>query len=214
MQWLVGDNGGMANEITLAEIIDTLWIHPENAEWTPKVERIAGVDFRQWMGSKDIEVLGFVYHLLGDKRFRMEPELSLDEYLEFVRKYYERCIVENPDGEWSDSRWAAGHDLAGVFTFHWNKTEVPRSVMDDWKHWLGDIYKRAPDEVRTCIVQSALEHLLEQEAFRKFFFDWTRESVLKKAYEEALEWYKGGGRMPLGTFPAAKPLVRSKRKKH
>jgi hypothetical protein len=36
MQWLVGDNGGMANEITLAEIIDTLWIHPENAEWTPK----------------------------------------------------------------------------------------------------------------------------------------------------------------------------------
>lgn len=99
------------------EIIDMLWNHPENAEWTPKIEVIPGALFRQWMACEDIEVLGFVYSKLDDHRFRIEPELSLDEYLRFVRHYYERCLVENPDGEWSDSRYSAGWDLVNVLSF-------------------------------------------------------------------------------------------------
>ena len=124
---------------TLNEIIDMLWIHPENAEWTPKLESIPGVTFREWIASEDIEVLGFVYSTLDNHHFRVEPELSLDEYLNFVRHYYERCFAENPDGEWSDSRYSAGWDLVNVLAFHWNNPQVPKSVMEDWKSWLADI---------------------------------------------------------------------------
>src|SRR6266498_4133526 len=117
----------MSSDITLDEIIDRLWVHPDDAEWTPKVNLIPGAAFRQWMPSADIEILGFTYHLIGDHRFRVQPELSLDEYLKFVRHYYERCFMESPDGEWSDSRYSAGWDLVNVLAFQWSSPEIPRS---------------------------------------------------------------------------------------
>lgn len=199
----------MPSQSTLDEIIDMLWNHPENAEWTPKIRTISGDVFRQWTASEDMEVLGFVYSTLGDNKFRVEPELSLDEYLKFVRNYYERCFFENPDGDWSDSRYSAGWDLVNVLAFHWDSSEVPRSVMEDWKRWLADIYKRGPEEVRTCIINATLEHLLEKGSLRKFFADWVRDPVLKMAYEQALLWYAGGGRTKLGKSPAVQPYVRS-----
>jgi hypothetical protein len=150
------------------------------------------------MASDDIEILGFVYSMLGERRLRVEPGLSLDEYLKFVRNYFRRCFMENPDGEWSDSRYSAGWDLVNVLAFQWDSSEVPRSVIEDWKRWLADIYKRGSNDVRTCIVTATLEHLLERGVFRTFFADWVNDPVLRKAYEEALEWYAGGGRTPLG----------------
>jgi hypothetical protein len=62
----------MASDITLSEIIDMLWVHPENSEWKPKTDMIRGSEFRRWMASDDMEVLGYAYHLLGDHRFRVE----------------------------------------------------------------------------------------------------------------------------------------------
>jgi hypothetical protein len=200
----------MPKQAKLDDIIDMLWNHSENAEWTPKIEVIPGALFRQWMSSEDIEVLGFVYSNLGDRRFRIEPQLSLDEYLGFVRHYYERCFVENPDGEWSDSRYSAGWDLVNVLAFQWENSDLPESTMAEWKSWLAEIYKRGSEEVRTCIVNATLEHLLEKGAFRKFFADWVQDPVLRKPYEEALLWYEGGGRRPLGKSPSIQPLVRSR----
>lgn len=203
----------MSRSMKLGEIIDMLWVHPDDAEWTPKLRVIPGASFRRWMDSEDIEVLGFVYSTLGDRRLRVEPELALEEYLKFVRHYYERCFFENPDGEWSDSRYSAGWDLVNVLAFQWDNPEVPRSVMDDWKHWLADLYKRGSEEVRTCIINATLEHLLEKGSLRKFFADWVKDPVLRTAYEHAFLWYAGGGRTPLGKPPAVQPLVRSKVKK-
>jgi hypothetical protein len=203
----------MASEITLNEIIDMLWVHPENTEWKPKTDTIPGTDFRRRMASDDMEVLDYTYHLLGDHRFYVEPELSLDEYLEFVRRYYERCFLESPDGDWSDSRYSAGWDLVSVLAFQWNNPGVPKSVMEDWKQWLANIYKRGSDDVRKCIVTATLEHLLEQGVFRQFFADWVKDPILRKAYEEALEWYEGGGRTPLGKSSDVAPFVRSQLEK-
>lgn len=204
----------MAADVTLDQIIDMLWNHPEYAEWTPKTDTIPATAFRQWMASDDMETLGFVYSMLDDHRFRVEPELSLDEYLKFVRHYYSRCFLENPDdGEWSHSRYSAGTDLVNVLAFHWNNPDVPKSVMADWKQWLADIYKRGSDEVRKCIIQATLEHLLEQGAFRRFFDDWLKDPVLSTAYREALEWYEGGGRTRLGKSPDVQPFVRSQLEK-
>ena len=100
---------------SLQEIISRLWTTPENAEWTPKTDVIPLSDLQRWMESSDIEILGLTHHLLSDRRFRIEPPISLSKYVEFTKHYCERCLRENPDGEWSDSRYSAGWDLVNIF---------------------------------------------------------------------------------------------------
>jgi hypothetical protein len=183
---------------SLQEIIDKLWIAPERAEWTPRTDVVALSDVQRWISSSDIEILGFTYALLSDQRFRIEPPILLDDYVKFVKHYYERCFRENPDREWSDSRFSAGTDLVGVFADLWRDSSVPRSVLDDLKAWLGRLYKEGDPDLRISIVQATLEHLFEQEQIREFFSDWRDDETLAVAHEEASEWYKGGEHSPLG----------------
>ena len=85
--------------------------------------------------------------------------------------------------------------------------------MEEWKRWLADIYKRGSEEVRTCIINATLEHLLEKGALRKFFADWVKDPILRPAYEQALLWHAGGRRTLLGKSPTVQPLVRSQLEK-
>ncbi|PYU18154.1 MAG: hypothetical protein DMG32_26570 [Acidobacteria bacterium] len=187
---------------TFEEIIAKLWTTPERAEWIPKTDTVALSDVQRWMASNDIEILGFTYSLISNVRFRVEPPISLSEYVEFIKRYYERCLRENPDGEWSDSNYSAGVDLVNLFAALWRDSSVPRAVLADLKNWLGQLYKRGDSELRTCIVHAALEHMFEQKEIREFFSDWAKDQVLAVAHEEASEWYKGGGTSPLGKPPS------------
>jgi hypothetical protein len=182
---------------SLQVIINKLWTTPEHAEWTPKTDVVAFSDVQRWMASTDIEILGFTDALLSDRRFRIEPPIALDDYIKFMKHYYERCLRENPDGEWSDSRHSASADLVNRFANLSRDSSVPRPVLDDLKLWLGRLYKDGSSDIRTCIVQATLEHLFEQKQMREFFSDWQDDQVLAAAYEEASEWYKGGGHSPL-----------------
>ncbi len=186
---------------SLQQIISRLWTTPQHAEWIPKTDVVALSDVKKWMRSSDIEILGFTHGLLCDRRFRIEPPISLNEYIEFSKRYYERCLKENPDGDWSDSRYSAGADLVNIFVSLWKDSSVPRPLLAQLKAWLGKLYKEGDAEIRTCIVQATLEHLFEHKDVREFFSDWQNDAVLAKAYTEASEWYKGGGTSPLGRPP-------------
>jgi len=183
---------------SLKAIVSRLWVTHENAEWVPKVNVLPLNDLHEWMTNKDIEVLGFVHAMLHDSRFRIEPPIEQVDYIKFVKHYVQRCLQENPNGEWSDSRYSAGGDLVNVFASLWRDPLVPRPVLTDLKTWLGKLYKESNREIRTCIVHATLEHLFEQKDIRKFFSDWQEDELLKAAYGEACEWYKGGGRTPPG----------------
>jgi hypothetical protein len=183
---------------SLKEIVSRLWVTHENAEWIPKTDVLPLNDLQQWMNNRDIEVLGFVHAMLQDGRFRIEPPIERPNYIKFVKHYFERCLRENPDGEWSDSRCSAGGDLVNIFARLWRDSSVPRPVLTDLKTWLGKLYKEGDKGIRTCIVQATLEHLFEQKDIRKFFSDWQKDEILKVAFDEASEWYKGGGRTPFG----------------
>ena len=191
---------------TLQEIIDKLWIAPKHAEWTPKTDVVSLSDVHEWAKSSDIEILGFTHGLIHNGRFRIEPALSLTEYKEFVKHYFERCLREDPQGEWSDSRFSAGGGLVNIFAGLWRDSSVPRAVLKELKNWLGDLYKAGDAEIRTCLVTATLEHLFEQKDIRLFFSDWKDDEVLAVAHREASEWYQGGGSTPLGkpTFSARK----------
>ncbi|HVB85058.1 MAG TPA: hypothetical protein VNK23_00120 [Candidatus Dormibacteraeota bacterium] len=181
----------------LREIISRLWTTPEHAEWAPKTDVISLSDLREWMESSDIEILGFASATIHNRRFRIEPPLSTEEYVSFEKSYHERCLRDNPDGEWSDSRYSAGHDLVNIFSSLWADQNVPRPILAELKDWLGNLYKNGDADIRTCIVQATLEHLFEQKALRTFFSDWQGDSVLRIAYDEACLWPDGGGSSPL-----------------
>jgi hypothetical protein len=186
---------------SLQEIISRLWNTPRNAEWTPKTNVVALSDIHRWMSSSDIETLGFTHSLLTEHRFRVEPAISISEYVRFTKHYYERCIRENPEGEWSASRYIAGGEFVNIFASLWWDSSVPRSVLEDLKLWLARLFRDGDSELRTCVVQATLEHLFEQKQIREFFFDWLNDEVLAVAHREASEWYKGGGSSPLGKPP-------------
>src|SRR5260370_3658858 len=186
---------------SLQEIMNQLWNTPENAEWTPKTGVVALSDIQRWIRSSDIETLAFVHNLLRETRFRIEAPNSIGEYIDFTKRYYERCIRETPDGEWSVPRYIAGGELVNILARLWKDPLVPRSVLEDLKIWLANFYKSGDSDLRTCLVQATLEHLFEQEQIREFFADWLNDEVLAVAHREASEWFQGGGSSPLGKPP-------------
>jgi hypothetical protein len=127
---------------TLQAIINKLWIAPDNAEWTPRADTVSLRDVREWFKSDDIEVQGFTSALVHDARFRIEPPLTPTEYGTLAMHYYERCLKEDPKGQWADSRYSAGSTLVNVFAALWRDSSVPRDVPKELKTWLGRCTQR------------------------------------------------------------------------
>lgn len=168
---------------TLQELIHKLWNAPENAEWTPKAEFIRLDELRSWMQSDDIEVLGFVAETIFCGKFRIEPPLPREEHIDFRRRYLERCFLENPNGDWADSRYSAGSDLLGLIVELW-QADAKGPALTDLKRWLARLYKDGDDGLRMCIVNATLEHL-PRPVLRKLFSDWKSDPELRQAYELA-----------------------------
>lgn len=190
-----------AKKESLEEIVAQFWIAPEHAEWVPRTDAIPLTDLSRWMRSSDIEILGFANSMMHEARFRIEPPLSPHEYVGYLERYYERCIRENPDGKWSDSRHSAGTNLVNTFGSLWSDSSVPRELLDDLKNWLARLYKESDEDARACLVTATLEHLVEQKPIREYFSDWREDALLCKAYDEACSWPDGGGDTPLGKPP-------------
>ena len=104
-----------AENMTVKTLIERLWFAPENAEWKPKTDVLPLMDLKEWMGSEDIEVLGFTDAMIHDGRFRIDPPLGVEDYVAWIKRYYGRCFLENPNGTWSDSSYSAGWDVVRVF---------------------------------------------------------------------------------------------------
>jgi len=51
----------------------------------------------------------------------------------WIKRYYGRSFLENPDGEWSDSSYSAGWDLVRVFIKLWDNKTVPRELLNELK---------------------------------------------------------------------------------
>jgi hypothetical protein len=161
----------------------------------PKSDRISAARVKEWMKADDIEALGALYTYILDPQYsrRIEPPLSLEDYHLFVLQYYTRCFRENPDGEWSDSRYSAGWSLVNWFKGLWKDNSVPRSALADIKDRLSLLYKEGDEELRTCIINATLEHLFENAEIARYFADWRLDPLLSKAYGEASEWVEKKG---------------------
>ena len=107
----------------------------------------------QWMRSDDIQVMGAVYaHCTNpDYYLKIEPTLTAEDYFGFVKNYLVRCLVENPSGEWSNTRYEAGWALAGWFRNYWNEPSYPRRFAVELRDMLASITRNGDADVRLCV---------------------------------------------------------------
>jgi len=188
----------MSQISTLAEIVAT-----RERLRSEAIARLGLEKLREWMRSEDMEVLGCVYHTIGDRRYdsRIEPALSADERDLFLKRYFTRCFREDPKGQWCNSRYSAGWDLVGWLTALWKESKADpksQSFLAGWKEWLRTLYLEGDEPLRECLTNATLEHLFETGGIAKYFSDWKDEVPLSEAYVRAMDWSKRGGRSPLG----------------
>jgi len=150
----------------------------------------------EWMRADDIECMGATYSLITDHFDRIQPALQFDEYHPFVLRYFQRCLWEDPQSEWAETRYGAGHNIIGWFAWSWRDPDHRTSTVAELKEWLASLYVAGDSEVRTCLVHATLEHLFENREVAEYFADWKERPVLSTAYAEAMEWVEGGGRSP------------------
>jgi hypothetical protein len=168
----------------VSDLVAAIIANPEDAR------PLVGAEIRRAAWSDDIETLGALCHLLDKAAFRdrIEPPLSFDEHQALFLRFYERCLLEDPGGEWSGSRYEAGWSLTAWFRTLWNDSAVPRPKLLEIKRLLATLYKNGDSAVRTCIVNATLEHLFEDRRIASYFRDWTEDVLLAEAYADASLW--------------------------
>jgi hypothetical protein len=144
----------------------------------------------RWFASDEIEVLGAAYAFITDKRHlsRIRPSLQVGAIRPFVRRYLDRCLRDNPEGDWSDPRYLAGHAIVAWFDAWWDGKGVVPADIEEWKRSLESMYKGGEDDLRLAIETAVLEHLFERKAIALYFADWRADPELNGAYERALDW--------------------------
>jgi len=161
-------------------------------EITAEFDRIVPLDsstVRRWMMTDDEEAAGALMALLADPKHdsRIQPPLRPEEYFEFARRYYERSMLGNSEGEWVDSATDAAYDFARWFKRLWGDPNIPKSAGYNLKKSLERTYLAAPKPIRKNIINSALEQLFYDPEILNYFADWKENPLLQSAYEEARE---------------------------
>lgn len=184
----------------LTEILDALGpeaLGPEGLR-AGRTDPIAQVNVERWASSDDIETLGALCALLDSVEFRdrIQPPISLDQHHALFLRYTERCLLEDPRGEWAASRYEAGWALARWFLALWSDEAVPRQRPLEIKQVLGRLYKAGDEELRVSIVNATLEHLFEDRSIATYFKEWEKDPLLAQAYDQAMLWSRKGGTSP------------------
>jgi hypothetical protein len=143
--------------------------------------------FAAWSRDSDLEVQGALYSFLSEASFytRIVPPLSTGDYQEFALHYWERCMRENPDGEWADTRYGAARALTAFIKNLW-ETEENGELLKEIKIWLERMYREGDEDMRTCLETGTLEHLFVNPEIAAFFADWLDDPLLGEAFNQAL----------------------------
>jgi hypothetical protein len=148
--------------------------------------KISLAKVRDWMKTDDIHAMGALYHLLSEvtQCSRIHPPPSRDEVVPFLRRYFSRCINEDPQSAWADSRHSAGWDLANLLRCH-EKTSENEELLE-WSDWLADLYRAGSSAVRLAVETAILEHILDKEELRRSFSGWLKDPELAPAFGRSM----------------------------
>lgn len=158
---------------------------------TPSSQSIARDKVRAWLASiDDIEAQGALCSYLLDEEYssRIAPPLEFSDFHPFVSNYLLRCIQDDPQGEWSDTRYGAGMALANWFKALKADKTVPRQALDDIKLSIQRLLDSSDEAVRDGILNGVLEHIFEDHDARRLFEDWRQHPRYAELYKAACEW--------------------------
>jgi hypothetical protein len=157
----------------------------------PNTAPIAREKVRKWIKeAKDIEVQGALcsYLLDRDHSSRVNPSLEFSDFHPFVSNYFLRCVSEDPQGQWSDTRYGAAMALANWFKALKNDQTVPRQALSEIKQSMQNLWDRADQAVRDGILNGALEHIFEDHDARQLFDDWRQHPKYADLHKAACDW--------------------------
>ena len=157
------------------------------SEWNKPIRKS---DVLKWMKEDDIEILGALQDIITEesKVKLIDPPLERAEIDQFFGRYFERCIRENPQGEWALSRYMAAHELNRWFLDLWEERPKSDSFLKGWKKWFEKLYRGADETIKRAVVDGSLEHLFEEKGVSEFFADWKKDAELSTAFDEAKLW--------------------------
>jgi hypothetical protein len=163
--------------------------------------RISKADIVAGILSDDTELAGAIYDIVTtDKlRKRIEPPLTDEELGNLEMRYFERCILTDPKGEWTLTRYSAAWEAQRCMLDLWDSKGGDSQPFVKWKKWMENLYRVGEEAIKRAVVDGILEHLFEEKGLRKFFADWKADSELKTAYDEAQLW---ADTQPKNTQPA------------
>lgn len=146
-------------------------------------------DVRRWIDSGDLMTWGVVWSLLQQEPPRVEPELTPDEQVDFMRRYLLRCIDASPaPGEHLHGGYAAAWELASALK-QWRRRDARiAATVRGVALELEKMYRRGDPSTRNRILCGVLEHAFEDPALRPYFSSWERDAELREAYRLAVEW--------------------------
>ena len=144
---------------------------------------------KKWMKSDNLEVLGTVHSYVDDRSYssKISPPFALKDFLELQKKYFSRCILENPEQPWVHNRAEAILDLIQWFYEFWNHPDITQGLLDDFNSWIAKLYKEGDKDVKDEIVHVVFLHLFEDKKVKKLFANWKDDPDLKEAYLKAVE---------------------------
>jgi hypothetical protein len=150
---------------------------------------------RKWMSTSDVHAMGALYDLVSEPEQSscINPPLDSHDVSAFLRRYFERCILEDPESEWADSRHSAGWDIARWLTYWSKSNDFDADELSGWVKWLGELYKRGDEAVQLSIETAILEHILDEPALAGLFADWLNDPALAAGYQRSLQ---GPGALP------------------
>jgi len=192
-QYSISEWGVMIEDLNSRRLVDSIVVaFREAAESSFRTVPKEAV--LECMQATDSQVQGCVFSMISNPAnvSHIAPELQLEEVFPFALAYLERCIQEDHDLEWVESRYLAGHALVGLITSLWNDRLNSHSQLTKAKERLASLYKRGDSGIRDAVLNGVLEHLFEVDGLTAFFKDWKDDPTLAVAYERALAWKREG----------------------
>lgn len=142
------------------------------------------------IASEDLEMQGALHYFLEKEEFlsRITPSIPEHRILDFFLNYWSKCLIQDPDGEWADSRYQACRDCMGRFLNYWQDRSKRELELLRIKTWFAECFISGAPEIKDALVMGALEHMFEDPGVRAFFSDWAVDRDLRVAFSSAEEW--------------------------
>lgn len=147
--------------------------------------------FRDLAGHSSLEVRGVCSSWLSHNPCPIDPLPSFDEGSAFLLKYLHDCLVEDPDGEWSETRYGAAHSLASLYRAWRSDSTAPGDHFDrarrETRELFASLIRLMDPHITLAVETGALEHLLVDEEIRLEFAEWLSEPILAAAYHGSID---------------------------